>query len=504
MNYRSLISFIALGFGFLTSIVSGPGCANIVPPQGGLKDTLPPVLRKVTPGDSTTRFADNKISFVFDEYIDLDNAQQNLIMSPVPNSVPNVSRKLNTMTVKLRDSLEPNTTYSINFGNTIKDVNEGNIMKNYTYIFTTGTYFDSLQFAGKVILAETGGIDTTLTVMLHRNKDDSALIKEKPRYVTKTDNTGSFRFRNLPPGTYYVYALKDEGGSYRYMNPEALFAFADSAVQVQKETRPVTLYAYAVPKAAAPASAPSSGSGRGRAAEKRLKFSNKLQEGKQDLLTPMDLVFETPLKTFDSTKVHFVTDSTYVPVTGSFSWQQDSLKKTLTLRHTWKENTIYHLIFEKEFATDTLGQQLLKTDTLHFTSKKLTDYGKVSLRFRNLDLSKNPVLLFFQNTELKGSYPLSSAAFTQPLFLPGEYTLRILEDRNKNGKWDPGDFFGKHVQPELVKSIQRTVVVKANWENEAEIDVNAAPAPPAPPPGARPGQLPTRNRPRQITEGLQQ
>lgn len=506
MNYRSLISFIALGLVLFTSIVSGPGCANIVPPQGGLKDTLPPVLRKVTPLDSTTRFADDKISFVFDEYIDLDNVQQNLIMSPVPNSVPNVSRKLNTMTVKLRDTLEPNTTYSINFGNTIKDVNEGNIMKNYTYIFTTGTYFDSLQFAGKVILAETGGIDTTLTVMLHRSKDDSALVKEKPRYVTKTDNTGSFRFRNLPPGTYYVYALKDEGGSYRYMNPEALFAFADSAVQVQKETRPVTLYAYAAPKATTPATAPSSG-GRGRATEKRLKFTSRLQDGKQDLLTPLDLAFETPIKIFDSTKVHFVTDSTYVPVTGSFTWQMDSLKKTLTLRHTWKENTLYHLIFEKEFATDTLGQQLLKTDTLHFTSKKLADYGKISLRFRNLDLSKNPVLLFFQNNELKGSYPLNSAAFAQALFLPGEYNLRILEDRNKNGKWDPGEFFGKHIQPELVKSISRTVVVKANWENEAEIDVNAAPAAPTPP-GTRPGQAPVRGTrqpgQRQITEGLQQ
>ncbi|RYG31659.1 MAG: hypothetical protein EOO01_35145, partial [Chitinophagaceae bacterium] len=204
MNYRSIISLIAFGFIGFTTIISGPGCANIVPPQGGLKDTLPPEITRVSPRDSTKLFTGDRINFVFNEYIDLDNVQQNLIMSPLPASTPNVSRKLNTMTVKLRDTLEPNTTYAINFGNAIKDVNEGNVMKNYTYIFTTGQYFDSLQFAGKVILAETGEIDTTLTIMLHRSADDSALFKEKPRYVTKTDNTGSFRFRNLPGGTYYV------------------------------------------------------------------------------------------------------------------------------------------------------------------------------------------------------------------------------------------------------------------------------------------------------------
>lgn len=473
MNYRSLLSFIALAFILFGSIVSGPGCANIVPPQGGERDSLPPVIRKVTPIDSTILFTGDRINFTFDEYIELDNVQQNLIMSPVPKSTPNVSRKLNTMTVKLRDTLEPNTTYSINFGNSIKDVNEGNVMKNYTYIFSTGRYFDSLQFSGKVILAETGAIDTTLTIMLHRSKEDSAVAKEKPRYVTKVDNTGNFRFRNLPGGTYYVYALKDEGGSYLYMNTETLFAFADSAVQVQQQTKPVTLYAYSSPKAAGTTGPVSSG--RQKTSDKRLKISNNLREGKQDLLNDLTLTFEVPLKTFDSTKVRFVTDSTYVPVTG-FSWMQDSLKKSLTLRYKWAENTVYHLIFEKDFATDTLGQQLLKADTLHFTSKRLAEYGKILLRFRNLDLTKNPVLLFLQNNELKESYPLTSATFTKDLFLPGEYNLRILEDRNKNGKWDPGEFFGKHIQPEVVKPIERKIVVKANWENEAEIDVNAAPA----------------------------
>lgn len=485
MNYRSLLSLVALSVMMLTGLVSGPGCANIVPPQGGLKDTLPPAIRRVTPSDSSTEFNRDRIDFVFDEYIELDNPQQNLIVSPVPNNNPTVTRKLNTMTVRLRDTLQPNTTYSINFGKAIKDVNEGNVMKNYTYIFSTGTYFDSLHLSGKVILAETGGIDTTITVMLHRSSEDSALYYQKPRYIAKLDNTGSFRFNNLPPDTFYLYAIKSEG-AYNYVNTEMLFAFADSAVFPAVDPSPVTLYAFSQPKAASPAPAnaakPKSGE------QRRLKVTTSIRDGQQDLLSDFSLLFETPLKAFDSSKVHISTDSTFNAVTG-YSWTLDSTSKIATLKYKWAENTLYNLILEKDFATDTLDQQLLKADTIHFVTRKTSDYGKLSLRFRNLDLSKNPVLLFLVNNELKVSFPLSSPNFSQALFLPGEYTLRILEDRNGNGKWDPGEFYGKRLQPELVKPIERRVVVKANWDNEVEIDVTAPPADPASTtaPGVGPG-----------------
>ena len=255
MNFRSIILFLGIASILSLSVISGPGCATIIPPEGGPKDTLPPVLRKANPVDSSRNFTGKTITLSFDEYVNADNYQQQLIVSPVPASMPNVSRKLNTVTIKLRDTLEANTTYSLNFGNTIKDVNEGNILKDFTYIFSTGSYFDSLEFRGNVLLAETGEIDSTLTIMLHRSDKDSAVVKEKPRYIAKTDGRGNFRFKNLPPGTFYVYALKDEGGSYRYMNKTHLFAFSDSAVIVTPDLKPITLYAYAgketeiVPKA---------------------------------------------------------------------------------------------------------------------------------------------------------------------------------------------------------------------------------------------------------------
>src|SRR4030095_4697122 len=475
------------------------GCANIIPPEGGPRDSLPPVLRKADPADSALNFSDNKITLVFDEYVNADNYLQEIIVSPVPLNMPTVSRKLNTVTVKLRDSLEPNTTYSINFGNTIKDVNEGNIMKHFTYIFSTGPYLDSLQFTGNVLLAETGDVDTTISVLLHKSGIDSALIKDKPRYVTKLDGHGHFRFKNLPPGTFYLYALKDEGGGFRYMSKAQLFAFADSAVVIGDSTKPVTLYAFASEEKQ-PAASASSDQKNKKPGEKRLKFVTNLSAERQDLLDKFVMTFDTKLKNFDSSKVHFSMDTTFTPLSG-FSWQLDSTRKKLSLDYPWQEDVPYNLVFEKDFASDSLGQQLLKTDTISFRAKSKRDYGKLILRFRNLDLTKNPVLLFILNNEIKKSYPLNDASFSQQLFLPGEYHLRILNDKNKNGVWDPGVFFGERRQPELVKPLQRTINVRANFDNSIDIDVNAVAVPEdkqkqQPTPGQRPAQNQgPRNRP---------
>src|SRR5204863_1873126 len=130
----------------------------------------------------------------------------------------------------------------------------------------------------------------------------------------------------------------------------------------------------------------------------------------------------------------------------------------------WKENTLYHVILEKNFAVDTLARGLLKADTITFKTKKLSDYGSLKIRFKNLDQSINPVLLFVQNDQVAKSIPLTSAALNEPIFPPGEYQLRVLHDRNKNGKWDTGQFFGQHLQPEIVKPVtsRARLTVKPN------------------------------------------
>src|ERR1700752_4273641 len=201
---------------FIASLVIGAlvvsGCANIIPPAGGPRDSLPPLLVHANPPDSTTRFPGGKIVLTFNEYVELNNSQENLIFSPIPKIEPFPEAHLRTITIRIKDTLEPNTTYSINFGRSIRDVNEGNEMKNFTYIFSTGNYLDSLELSGRVLMAETGKPDSSLIVILHRSLDDSAVAKENPRYFTRLDSGGHFTFRNLPSGTFRVYALKTEGG----------------------------------------------------------------------------------------------------------------------------------------------------------------------------------------------------------------------------------------------------------------------------------------------------
>ncbi len=473
MKIKSLISAAALLLILGIIIMSGPGCANIIPPQGGPRDSLPPILIKATPLDSTRGFKEKRFVLAFNEFVEIQNVRENLLISPLPVNTPEPYVKLNQIIVPLKDSLEANTTYTINFGNAIKDYNEGNVLKNFTYTFTTGNYFDSLELRGSVILAETGKIDTTLIVMLHTNPNDSAVMKDRPRYLAKLDNKGNFHFKNLPPKTFYLYALKDESGLLRYSKDEDLFAFADKPIVLSGNRDSIVLYAYATAKPVAATTTTTDGGGRrtgpgGIAIERRLRPQSTVVNGLHDLLTPLQLSFSLPLRKFDSSKIRLYTDSTFIPDT-SAKFTQDSTGKKLLLTNIWTPATQYHVIIDKDFAEDTTGQKLVKTDTLSFITKKTGDYGGLKLRFKNLDITKNPVLLFVSAGQIVKSVPMTSPEFSQTLFIPGEYELRFLYDENKNGTWDPGQFFGKHKQPELVKPVERKIIIKPNWVNEFEI-----------------------------------
>jgi hypothetical protein len=475
MKVKNILAVIVLLFtGFIT-LISGSGCANIIPPSGGPRDSLPPLLLGVTPADSTRNFKDNRIVFDFDEYIEVQNVQENVLVSPVPQINPYIESKLKTVTVRLKDSLEPNTTYSINFGNAIKDFNEGNVLKNFTYVFSTGPAIDSMQLTGNVILAETGKIDTTIIVMLHTSFEDSAIIKERPRYIARLDNQGKFTFNNLPPDTFALYALKDVGGSHRYMSKTQLFAFADTPVNLRQQTQPITLYAYVKEEAKPVTSAATATNTKGanKDQDKRLKFSTNVSGAPLDLFSNLELNFEQPLKTLDTNLVRLYSDSAFTPVDG-YAIIPDSSRKLVTVKAPWVENKEYHLILDQAFAEDSLGKKLLRNDTLNFFTRKATDYGSVRIRFRNLGNYTNPVLQFVQNDVITNSFPLLSDNFFRAMFLPGDYELRILNDENKNGVWDPGNFFGKRLQPEIVKPIERKLNIKPNWENEFEIEAPAA------------------------------
>lgn len=444
------------------------GCANIIPPTGGPRDSLPPMLVGANPVDSTRNFSGKKIVLNFNEFVQVDNPQQNLLVSPVPLINPTIESKLRTITITIRDTLKPNTTYALDFGNAIKDVNEGNIYRNFTYLFSTGNHFDSLELGGRVTIAETGKYDSTIIVMLYKNPDDSAIVKERPRYVARTDSVGRFRFRFLERGTFSIYAVKDEGGARRYQSKASLFAFYDSTISTESQRKDLQLYAFVekdTSKKTTSTIVPPKKE-KGKEPLKFIKVQTNLASNQLDLLTGLELSSDNKFYHFDSTKISLLADS--LPAKG-YSFTTDTSGRKIAIRYPWIENVNYTLVIDTAFAQDSIGRRMSKNDTLAFQTRKENEYGSVRLRFLNLPLDKKPLLLFVQGDDIKKSVPLRGRDFYQRLFAPGEYELRIVYDTNRNGMWDTGSFFKKHLQPEKVVLIPRKINVKANWDVDIDI-----------------------------------
>lgn len=446
-------------------------CAVIVPPGGGPKDTLPPRLVAAMPKDSSINVTSNKITLVFDEFVDVKDVQQNVIVSPNPKSMPIIENKLHNVTVKLKDSLEPNTTYSINFGNSIKDINEGNIAKGLTYTFSTGKYIDSAIFYGKVTLAESGKFDSTLIVVLHQNLNDSAVAKNRPRYFARVDSKGNFNFRNLPDGKFKAYVVPDDF-TKKYDDSTKMFAFLDSTVSISSTTPAVSFYAFEEEKR----KEDSKKSGIPPAAallpknvkiDKQLKLMLSLDNGKQDLLNNLSLQFNRKLKTIVLGKF-VLCDTLYHPLE-NYSFNGDTGSTKIVLTYKWQEDTKYKLIIAKDAVADTGGITLSKTDTISFTTKRESEYGSIKFRFPNVDTTKNPVLFLMNSEKIAESFVINQKQLSLKLFPPGDYDVKILFDRNKNKKWDTGNFKNK-IQPEIVKDLKKKITVKPDYDNEFDIN----------------------------------
>lgn len=445
---------------FYIIAVGNAGCGQVGMPTGGPKDSIPPRLVNASPALNSVNVKDNKITLTFNEYVDLKEAQTNVFISPLPKKQPSIDFKLKTVTVKLKDTLLPNTTYSINFGSAIVDNNEGNPYKDFTYVFSTGPQIDSFILSGKVILAETGKYDSTLLAMLYRKTDDSAVQKYKPDYIARLRGDGSFTFVNLPAGSFNVYALKDGDGGKTYNSKKEIFAFANAPVSISEKNEPVVLYASALEKESSNTKTTKP------AFAKRLVYTTSAGVQGQDILTPFELNFNNPLKIFEPAKL-ILRDSNYKPVPAA-SWTIDSSRTKIILTTQWQEAMNYRIIIDTTAIVDSVNNQLSKADTIRFTTKQQADYGNVVLRFSNLDLAKHPVLQFVQDEAVKKSYPLTTLEWSDKFVIPGEYEIRILYDDNNNGKWDPGNY-SKKLQPEKSITLKDKLAIKANWDNERDI-----------------------------------
>jgi len=509
-------------------------CANRGTTQGGPKDETPPVIIKEDPANFSINFEANEIRIYFDEYIKFKNLQKQLVISPPMNIEPEItplSSASKYITIKIYDTLQPNTTYAINFGESIVDNNEGNPFPFFKYVFSTGNYIDSLSVKGLVTEAFDRETPESVSVLLHEvdsTYTDSIVFKQKPKYIGITDSLSEFSIDNIKAGTYLLTALKEENTNYIYQPKDNKFGYRSQFVTVPSDTA----YILKLFK-----QAPEFNFTRARQlAESRIGFAYEgipdslsvtlLSDVQDDFLSTTSKEFEKDTLNFwmhpkldiDSLRFqvsYFSTKDTVtvrmkkmekdslilktvnstlkpgddmllrssiplasVDMSKALIIDKDSMAIESLLSIDKNNPTLAKLNFdltENNNYDITLFPGALKdfygteNDTLRLRAgtKLLSDYGNIRVSLRN---AKYPIILQFvtKNGDVKEEKIVKEPGPIDFINIdPGNYFLRAIFDTNNNGKYDSGNFL-KKIQPERVSYADEPVEVRAFWDEFAE------------------------------------
>ncbi len=214
----------------LLSALLGWSCANIIPLEGGPRDTTPPKVLKVVPDTFKTRFTGNKISLFFDEFVTVKNATQEVFVSPPMQQKPELILRGKSVDVILRDSLLPNTTYIIQFGKAIADNNEGNILEGYSYVFSTGDALDSLNLKFEVLDAFTLKPVSDVKILLYNTSGDSLPYKQPPFYMGITNSNGNAWLKYLRSADFKVFAIQEANDNLLYDKEDERIGFLERRI----------------------------------------------------------------------------------------------------------------------------------------------------------------------------------------------------------------------------------------------------------------------------------
>lgn len=521
MKYRIII---ILFFSF--SLIK---CAKVGRPTGGDKDEKPPISIEAKPDFGSLNFKNKKIKIYFDEYIKLKDLNKQLIVSP-PLKYPPIITPLGTaskyISIEIKDTLKENTTYSFSFGNAIQDNSEGNPLKQFKYIFSTGDYLDSLSVSGTVKDAFNMEALTEISVLLYKVDEkytDSLIYNKKPNYITNTLDIDSFSISNIKAGKYLLVALKDISGNLMYDNKEDLIGFLDEPINIPTDTT-FNLHLYkeenlfSIKKLTEVSSnhflIPFEG-------EFKTSISNVLdkkltpiqyhtyKDKKTDSIHIWHKAIDTDtlfvaIKTKDSitkypirlrskekdsifisnkiTKTLHLKDSLFLfsktPITKIDKSKiglidKDSLqvpfdatisnsKMEILIDFDKKQKENYSLQILPEAFEDYFEQ---KNDTIKFSfnTKSEENYGEIIIDLINN--SSLPIIIELLDKKyevISTSYSSTSRKSHFPLLSPDKYTIRVIIDANSNNKWDAGSFL-LNKQPERVIYLGKTIELRANW-----------------------------------------
>lgn len=438
-------------------------------PTGGPKDEKPPILKKRSIADSSLNFKGGKIQFEFDEFLQLKDVSNQLVITPLLKTNPKVTIHKKKLQIDLPDTLLlPNTTYRISFGNAVQDLREGNIVKNLLFTFSTGAYFDSLSLNGKIIEAETGKPDTASWIVLYAMPlSDSAFYKQKPLYAQKS-NRGDFRFENLPNKEFKIFSLKESNNNLRYDAAGERIAFYPSKINPANQELFVTLYSFIEKEI--PDTATKKLKGKAVTIEPKkggpLNYVlnvDTMQKNKRtfNINDSIVITFQDSLAKIDKSKIRLFQGDQFDASTSIFI---DTSAKKIIIKVDWVQDATYTLNLLKSFA-ENKQQVISSAGVFNFRTKKESDYGSLSV-----SLAQNEIqwINLFKDEKPIGQKRATDTLIKFSLLEPGNYHITILEDNNKNGVWDAGSL-RENVQPEIVTLIAEPITIKANWGNKINL-----------------------------------
>ncbi|TVQ77095.1 MAG: hypothetical protein EA358_07435 [Flavobacteriales bacterium] len=501
-------------------------CANVGVVEGGPRDTIAPKVVTAVPSNESTNFTASGFTLFFDEFLQQGNLSNDVQVSPPLKNKIKAGVRGRVVDVEWTDTLFENTTYLFQFGDGLKDLNEGNIQRKFIYVFSTGDYIDSLTLSGKIRDVLTGDPQGDWIVGLYPwggAIGDSALLTQKPFYYTYSDKTGAFLFRYLKPGKYRLLAFDDENGNFKYDADLEEAAFLSLPVNPLDEEDMFALASYA-PRPSV------------RRLDQRMVhpqairfvFNSPLDSLFYRLIYPQNRLGQTVFSTErDTAFVWFSEPIDSLKMIVTLGEKQDTLKfkprpnqkfdaklKSL-VGAIWHPNSNFqlrasmpirnvdesriHIVadsvkipvdstsvssavfldlffkrpnegkYELRFLPETVeyidGTTNKDTLVMNFEVLPKDEYGKLIL---SIQPPSNDSLIFYLKKEkeiIHRALITDTTEIVIPFAVPGAYKMELLVDRNANGIWDPGNVL-MNVQPEVFVVNPQEVQIKANWDIE--------------------------------------
>ena len=506
---------------YIIIIILLNACARVGRPTGGDKDVTPPKLLKSTPANETLNFHGQEMILEFDEFITLKDPAKNILISPPLENQPVITPLgigTKRLKIKFQDSLNPNTTYQINFGESIADYNEANKLNNLQLVFSTGPVIDSLSLQGKIKAIHYDKKPDKILVGLYQayNFTDSIVYKQKPYYVTLSETDGHFKFNHLKAGNYRIIALADENRDYKYQQGKESIGFTDKIISIPQDSLvklnlfkeyPVLSIEDIAQKSRQHIIVKFKGNPDSLKVsvitsvkkqqdffdknqwhlwyqtaadsielmiplphQRKKKYKRKRNDQKDSLqviitgkrrINPTDsLVISAnmPIKKIDTAKVSLLSDST------SVAYRLRQLTKGyFEISFDKLLGKSYNLRILPETVTGFTGQTNRDTLKANISIPKAEIYGKLILHLNNT--TKKPLFVeLLKNNNIDRKTPTQTGNdFIFPYLTPGKYRLRIIVDANNNNRWDTGSYL-RHLQPEQSFESGKVIEIRANWD----------------------------------------